>query len=31
MPKMVVTHRVVDVGNWLKDNAERAETITAMG
>ena len=31
MPKMVVTHRVVDVDNWLKDNTERAETITARG
>jgi len=31
MPKMVVTHTVVDVDNWLKGKAERADTITAMG
>jgi hypothetical protein len=31
MAKMVVTHSVVDVDNWLKGKAERAEIITAMG
>jgi hypothetical protein len=31
MAKMVVTHSVVDVDNWLKGKAERAEAITAMG
>ena len=31
MPKMVVTHSVVDVDNWLKGKAERAAAITAMG
>jgi hypothetical protein len=31
MAKMVVTHNVVDVDNWLKGNAERADAITAMG
>ena len=31
MAKMVVTHSVADVDNWLKGKAERAETITAMG
>lgn len=31
MPKMVITHSVVDVDNWLKGKAERAESITAMG
>jgi hypothetical protein len=31
MPKMVVTHAVVDVDNWLKGKAERADAITAMG
>ena len=31
MPKMVVTHNVADVDNWLKGKAERADTITAMG
>jgi len=31
MAKMVVTHNVVDVDNWLKGKAERAEAITAMG
>jgi len=31
MPKMVVTHNVVDVDNWLKGKAERADAITAMG
>lgn len=31
MPKMVVTHAVVDVDNWLKGKAERADAIAAMG
>ena len=31
MPKMVITHGVVDVDNWLKGKAERADAITAMG
>jgi hypothetical protein len=31
MPKMVVTHSVVDVDNWLKGKAERAEAIIGMG
>ena len=31
MAKMVVTHNVADVDNWLKGKAERAEVITAMG
>ena len=31
MPKMVVTHAVVDVDNWLKGKAERADAITSMG
>jgi hypothetical protein len=31
MAKMVVTHGVVDVDNWLKGKAERADAITAMG
>jgi hypothetical protein len=31
MAKMVVTHSVVDVDNWLKGKAERADAISAMG
>jgi hypothetical protein len=31
MPKIVVTHAVADVDNWLKGKAERAAVITAMG
>jgi protein-L-isoaspartate O-methyltransferase len=31
MPKMVVTHTVLDVDNWLKGKAERADAISAMG
>jgi len=31
MPKMVITHNVVDVDKWLKGKAERVESITAMG
>jgi hypothetical protein len=29
MPKIVITHSVVDVNNWLKFKAERAEIIVA--
>jgi hypothetical protein len=31
MPKMVITHSVVDVDNWLKFKSERAESVAAMG
>ncbi len=31
MPKMVITHSVVDVDNWLKFKAERANAIAGMG
>jgi len=31
MAKMVITHGVVDVDNWLKGKAERAEQIAGMG
>jgi hypothetical protein len=31
MPKMVITHGVVDVGNWLSFKAERADAIAGMG
>jgi hypothetical protein len=31
MPKMVVTHGVVDVEKWLSFKAERAEAIAATG
>ncbi len=31
MAKMVVTHDVLDVDNWLKGKAERANAISAMG
>lgn len=31
MPRMVITHGVVDVENWLSFKAERAETIADMG
>ena len=31
MPKIVVTHSVVDVDNWLKGKSERADAIAAMG
>jgi hypothetical protein len=31
MPKMVITHSVVDVERWLKGKSERAEAIGAMG
>jgi len=29
MPKMVITHKVVDVERWLKGKAERAAVISA--
>jgi hypothetical protein len=31
MPKVVITHAVADVNNWLKGKEERAEAIGAMG
>jgi hypothetical protein len=31
MPKMVVTHGVVDVEKWLSFKAERAEAVAATG
>ncbi|MGO9197248.1 MAG: hypothetical protein ACLQK4_08980 [Acidimicrobiales bacterium] len=31
MPKIVITHSVVDVDNWLRFKAERAEAIAGMG
>lgn len=31
MPKMVITHNVVDVANWLQHKAERADAIAALG
>ena len=31
MPKMVITHNVVDVGNWLQYKAERAAAVAALG
>lgn len=31
MPKMVVTHSVVDVDRWLKGKSERADAIANMG
>ena len=31
MTKVVITHDVVDVDNWLKLNAERAAAIGALG
>jgi hypothetical protein len=31
MPKMVITHGVVDVDNWLKFKSERAESVAALG
>ena len=30
MPKIVVTHAVVDIERWLKGKAERAATISAF-
>ena len=31
MPKMVITHNVVDVDNWLQFKSERADAIAGMG
>ena len=31
MPKVVVTHNVVDVDRWLKGKSERAASIAGMG
>jgi len=31
MPRIVVTHNVVDVANWLQFKSERADAITALG
>ena len=31
MPKMVVTHAVVDIERWLKGKAERAASIGSFG
>jgi hypothetical protein len=31
MPKMVVTHNVVDVDRWLKGESERADAMGLMG
>ena len=31
MPKIVLTHSVTDVDNWLKYKGERAEAIGSMG
>jgi hypothetical protein len=31
MPRMVITHGVVDVENWLSFKAERAQAIAGMG
>ncbi len=31
MPKMVVTHNVVDVDRWLKAKSERADAIVNLG
>lgn len=31
MSKMVITHSVVDVQNWLSFKAERADAISSMG
>ena len=31
MPKVVVTHNVIDVAKWLQFKSERAEAIAAMG
>ena len=31
MPKVVVTHSVLDVANWLKGKEERAAAIGGMG
>lgn len=31
MPKIVITHGVVDVGKWLEYKGERADAIAALG
>ena len=31
MPKVVITHGVADMDNWLKGKSERAEAIGGMG
>jgi hypothetical protein len=31
MPKVVITHNVVDVDNWLKAKSERSEGVAGMG
>lgn len=31
MPKVVVTHNVVDVDTWLQFKSERADAIAALG
>jgi hypothetical protein len=31
MPKVVITHSVVNVDNWLKGKSERADAIGDMG
>ncbi len=31
MPKVVVTHNVVDVANWLQYKSERADAIGMLG
>jgi hypothetical protein len=31
MPKVVITHDVADVDNWLKFKSERADAIIGMG
>ena len=31
MPRIVITHSVADIDNWLQGKSERAEAIGAMG
>lgn len=31
MPRMIITHGVVDVDNWLGFKAERAEAVAGLG
>ena len=31
MPRMIITHNVADVDNWLKFKAERSAAISSMG
>ena len=31
MPKIIVTHSVIDVDNWLKGKSERVDAIAVMG